>query len=248
MKLTEVVAAVLYNDNGEYLLSSRPEGKPYAGYWEFAGGKIEAGETAVAALARELDEELGIVIDDAHLWLTLTHQYEHAHVRLQFFRIAANQWHGTLTAKEGQSWAWQNTEQNNVTPMLPANAPIIQALAIPQILYGDLATGLLGANGQVYYQFNGQNALSLNWGVADMTALPVDIMAKDAWLLVAHQDTDFSSLVSWLSLGVARPVVLAVPHALYHLYPEKWSQLLNMGLHGCAILTSNNENDETINP
>jgi hypothetical protein len=167
---------------------------------------------------------------------------------LQFFRIQADEWQGTLTAKEGQSWAWQNSLLNNVSPMLPANAPIIQALAIPPLLYGDLATGLLGQNGQVYFQNNGGNALSLNWGVVDEATLPLDSLSQDAWLVVAHQHLDLSRLVSWLSLGVARPVVLAISESIYPLYPDKWQQLLDMGLHGFAILTLKNENDETINP
>ena len=67
-KLTEVAAAVLLreeNGKSEYLLACRPEGKVYAGYWEFPGGKVEPGETYAAALARELEEELGIVVDTA---------------------------------------------------------------------------------------------------------------------------------------------------------------------------------------
>ncbi|HEX3172180.1 MAG TPA: NUDIX domain-containing protein, partial [Burkholderiales bacterium] len=55
----EVVAAVIYNERGEFLLAQRPPGKPYAGYWEFPGGKVEPGEAAAAALKRELHEELG---------------------------------------------------------------------------------------------------------------------------------------------------------------------------------------------
>ena len=82
--LVQVVAGILLDQNGRYLLSSRPEGKPYAGYWEFAGGKVEAGESDFQALQREFEEELGIRILAATPWLTKVHSYEHAHVRLHF--------------------------------------------------------------------------------------------------------------------------------------------------------------------
>ena len=75
------------NQAGDYLLSSRPEGKPYAGYWEFAGGKVEANESEFAALQREFAEELGITIHRAKPWLTKVHVYEHAHVHLRFFGL-----------------------------------------------------------------------------------------------------------------------------------------------------------------
>ncbi|MCO6504026.1 MAG: NUDIX domain-containing protein [Snodgrassella sp.] len=140
-KLIEVVAGVLYNHEGAFLLSSRPEGKPYAGYWEFAGGKVEMGESRLTALQREFIEELGIQIQSATPWLTRVHHYEHAHVHLHFFRIAASQWHGQLTARENQSWHWQKPNASTVSPMLPANAPILAALAIPTAFTGKLKSG-----------------------------------------------------------------------------------------------------------
>ncbi|PIT08249.1 NUDIX domain-containing protein [Snodgrassella communis] len=139
--LIEVVAGVLYNQQGEFLLSSRPIGKPYAGYWEFAGGKVETGESRLATLQREFAEELGIEITAASPWLTKIHHYEHAHVHLHFYRIAANQWHGQLTAREQQSWCWQQPGNLTVAPILPANATILAALAIPTSISGNLNTG-----------------------------------------------------------------------------------------------------------
>ena len=140
-----VVAGVLYQSTGAFLLSSRPAGKPYAGYWEFAGGKVEAGESALAALQREFHEELGIHIEHATPWLTKIHDYEHARVRLCFYRIAASDWHGSLQAREGQSWCWQQPGDFSVAPMLPANGPILAALAIPDFLTGSLQTGFRGS-------------------------------------------------------------------------------------------------------
>ncbi|MGL4386528.1 MAG: NUDIX domain-containing protein [Snodgrassella alvi] len=140
-KLVEVVAGVLYNPQGEFLLSSRPAGKAYAGYWEFAGGKVETGETYLTALQREFKEELGIDVIQATPWLTKIHKYEHAHVHLHFYRIGARQWQGQLCAREQQSWCWQQPGKLTVTPMLPANAPILAALSIPTRMRGQFNTG-----------------------------------------------------------------------------------------------------------
>ena len=68
---TEVAVGILSREDGALLLTSRPEGKVYAGYWEFPGGKLEPGETVEQALRRELQEELGIVIGSAQVWLAL---------------------------------------------------------------------------------------------------------------------------------------------------------------------------------
>lgn len=142
--IIEVVAGVLYNEHGDFLLSSRPVGKPYAGYWEFAGGKIEAGETKLKALQREFDEELGIQIHSATPWLNFKHNYEHAQVHLYFFRIKADQWSGTLTSKENQSWCWQQPNKITVSPLLPANVSILTALSIPTNLSGQLTKNFTG--------------------------------------------------------------------------------------------------------
>src|SRR5258706_15931809 len=90
----EVVAAVIFNERGEFLLAQRPPGKVYAGYWEFPGGKVEPGEDAITALKRELHEELGIDVTVAYPWLTRDFDYSHAAVRLRFFRVLG--WSGEL--------------------------------------------------------------------------------------------------------------------------------------------------------
>jgi mutator protein MutT len=89
-KQVAVAAAVIFRDGPrgrEFLLGQRAPGTFYPGYWEFPGGKVEPGESPVDALKRELDEELGIRVLDCSPWLTLSHVYEHAHVRLHFFRV-----------------------------------------------------------------------------------------------------------------------------------------------------------------
>ena len=151
-KIVEVAAAVLQRPDGSFLLAQRPPDKIWAGYWEFPGGKIEAGETPYHALVRELREELGIEVETAYPWITRVFTYPHATVRLNFFRVTA--WRGELHPHEGQEFAWQRPlslalspeeplsptlsrkrerGQINVAPILPANAPILRALELPAV-------------------------------------------------------------------------------------------------------------------
>lgn len=125
----EVAAAVIQRDDGAFLLARRPAGKVYAGYWEFPGGKVEPGEPAARALARELHEELGIDPRNAYPWITREYTYPHASVRLNFFRVTA--WSGNPHPREEQAIAWQRLDAPLAEPMLPANAPVLASLALP---------------------------------------------------------------------------------------------------------------------
>jgi 8-oxo-dGTP diphosphatase len=122
---TEVAVGILIRDDGALLLSSRPEGKPYAGYWEFPGGKLEAGETVAQALRRELIEELGVTIADAEVWKVTEHDYPHALVRLHWCKVRA--WSGQFEMREGQQMAWQ-TFPLTVSPVLPGAYPVLDWL------------------------------------------------------------------------------------------------------------------------
>jgi 8-oxo-dGTP diphosphatase len=137
----EVAAAVIVNSAGQFLLAQRPADKVYAGYWEFPGGKVEPGETAVVALRRELHEELGIVVIDCYPWLTRDFEYAHAAVRLRFFRVT--QWSGELHGREQQRFVWQACGNITVGPLLPANGPILRALELPAT-YGITCAGEMG--------------------------------------------------------------------------------------------------------
>lgn len=127
--LLQVVAAVIEQPDGRFLMASRPAGKLYAGWWEFPGGKVEPRETPRQALERELQEELGIIVAEAWPWLQRSFVYPHAHVMLRFFRVTA--WTGTPHPHEGQSLAWVRAQQPGVEPILPANGPILKALRLP---------------------------------------------------------------------------------------------------------------------
>jgi 8-oxo-dGTP diphosphatase len=129
LAIVDVAAAVIERPDGSFLLAQRPAGKVYAGWWEFPGGKVEAGEPATAALAREVHEELGIDVEAAYPWITRHHVYEHAHVRLNFFRVT--QWRGEPHGRENQAFRWQRMDAPMAEPMLPANAPVLAALALP---------------------------------------------------------------------------------------------------------------------
>jgi len=111
---------------GRFLLTSRPEGKVYAGYWEFPGGKVEAGETVAQALARELREEIGIQIVSAHPWQVLVMDYPHARVRLNFCKVF--DWAGEFQMLEGQQMAWADLPVQ-VQPVLPGTIPVLQWFA-----------------------------------------------------------------------------------------------------------------------
>jgi 8-oxo-dGTP diphosphatase len=117
----DVAVGILMKPNGDVLLGSRPEGKPYAGYWEFPGGKVEAGEAVLDALKREFAEEIGVRIISAEPWCGVEHVYPHAHVRLHFF--ISREWQGEPRALEGQQLAWQG--QLQLEPILPATIPLL---------------------------------------------------------------------------------------------------------------------------
>lgn len=126
-KRIEVAVGILLRGD-EFLLGSRPQGKPYAGYWEFPGGKIEAGETVEQALKRELEEELGVSIDAAsvEVWRVTEHDYPHGLVRLNWCKVRS--WSGEFEMREGQQVAWQNLPPT-VEPILPGAFPVLEVLA-----------------------------------------------------------------------------------------------------------------------
>ena len=128
----QVVAAVLRDAQGRVLIAERPAGKPMASYWEFPGGKLEAGEPAAAALRRELLEELGIHVEQAYRLLRLSHLYPERQVHLDVWRVTG--YTGTPASHEGQRLAWVKPDEIEDRKLLPADEPIVAALKLPPLM------------------------------------------------------------------------------------------------------------------
>ncbi len=151
--VTLVACGILVDrQRSRFLLGSRPKGKPYEGYWELPGGKLEAAESPLACLEREFSEELGIRISQCRPWVVLENDYPHAYVRLHIFRIFA--FEGQLQSREGQSFSWfQIGSVPDNLPLLPMVSDLLRWLTLPEILQGvqtdqagnPVAAGLRGA-------------------------------------------------------------------------------------------------------
>jgi 8-oxo-dGTP diphosphatase len=129
--VTEVAVGVLIRDDGAVLLADRPAGKPYAGYWEFPGGKVESGESVEQALVRELAEELGVTIRTSLPWVTMEYDYPHAYVRLHFRRI--QEWTGAPHSAEGQQLQFHVPGDAPPAPLLPAAGPAMRWIQLPDV-------------------------------------------------------------------------------------------------------------------
>lgn len=127
--LVDVAVGLLLRDDGRFLLCTRPPGKAYAGYWEFPGGKLEAGEDVVDALKRELSEEIGIEPTNIAFWQVLVVDYPHALVRLHFCKVHA--WKGEVKMLEGQHFSWER-HPVQVSPILPGTIPVLTWMQQPQ--------------------------------------------------------------------------------------------------------------------
>lgn len=130
-KVVDVAVGVLIREDGKMLLGSRPAGKPYAGYWEFPGGKLEAGETVHQALARELNEELGIGVADSTPWFVKEHRYPDTHVRLHFRR--SREFVGTPEPREGQECGFFAANERTPGLMLPVDLKIVNRVDLPEV-------------------------------------------------------------------------------------------------------------------
>jgi 8-oxo-dGTP diphosphatase len=137
-KTVDVAVGVLIRPNGDFLLTTRPPGKVYEGYWEFPGGKLEAGETVEQALRRELQEEIGITISAVFPWKIELVDYPHALVRLNFCKVLA--WTGELQMHEGQTFAWQSLPVQ-VQPVLPGTIPVLEWFASERQFSGATQAG-----------------------------------------------------------------------------------------------------------
>jgi 8-oxo-dGTP diphosphatase len=128
-KVILVAACALIDPDGRVLIAQRPAGRPMAGLWEFPGGKVETGERPEETLIRELEEELGITVNEACLApLTFaSHTYPDFHLLMPLY--VCRRWNGTVAAQEGQRLAWVKPNRLKEYPMPPADVPLIPHLA-----------------------------------------------------------------------------------------------------------------------
>ena len=131
-KIIDVAVGVLLRPDGTVLLGNRPADKPWPGWWELPGGKLEPGESVMQALARELLEELGIQIHTATPWVTYVHAYPTTTVRLAFCRVTG--WDGEPQGLEGQLLRWVPlTQALDVPKLLPATYPPLRWMNLPEV-------------------------------------------------------------------------------------------------------------------
>lgn len=129
--VVDVAVGILVGPDGKFLLTTRPPGKVYAGYWEFPGGKLETGESVEAALRRELQEEIGVTVGAVHAWRDQLVDYPHALVRLHFCKVF--EWTGALHMHEGQLFEWQQLPVT-CSPILPGTVPVLAWLTAERMV------------------------------------------------------------------------------------------------------------------
>jgi 8-oxo-dGTP diphosphatase len=152
VKYTEVAVGVLIREDGAALFGQRPADKPYGGWWEFPGGKLEAGESVEQALKRELFEELDIEVQASVPWVVRVFKYPHAHVRLHFQKVL--RWNGQPASKEKQAlhWHYPNDSLDAITPALPASLPPIDWLKLPGEWVFDQTKPLASTQGLILHR------------------------------------------------------------------------------------------------
>ena len=222
--VTLVSCGILFNEQGQCLISSRPEGKVYSGWWEFPGGKMEFGETPHATLVREMTEELGMKVHTSSPWVTVTHDYPHAYVKLHFLRC----WDWSLEPKslENQSFGFFNLDEWP-EPMLPATKPIARWLSLPKHwlrLESDKESVLKGLEAHEGRCFDAamlgvKNASEIEFWRSELKRFGV----KSIWVSakcdeVIQQSADGVYLETPEDLALAKHENIAGPA-----YPEDWS-------------------------
>lgn len=130
MKRVHVAAAVIRGEDGRILIAKRPDDKHQGGLWEFPGGKVEEGEAVLAALSRELQEELTIRLDSARPLIQVRHDYADKHVLLDVWEVS--RFTGEPHGAEGQPLAWVTARQLDDYEFPAANRPIVAAARLPE--------------------------------------------------------------------------------------------------------------------
>lgn len=123
----KVAAGIVLNqEKTKVFLTKRPKAKSHGGLWEFPGGKFELGETGVDALIRELDEEIGIQLSDAQLFMAFEHDYPETKIAFEFYLV--NDFLGEPFGKEGQLGQWFLLNELTQLNFPKANNTVVEQL------------------------------------------------------------------------------------------------------------------------
>jgi 8-oxo-dGTP diphosphatase len=131
--ILDVAVSIVRTSDGRVLMAERTPGQLSPGFWELPGGKVDPGETAEQAAARELEEEIGIRAESLTPWISYEHAFRLRRIRLHFFKV--DRWEGTPHGREGQRIAWIDPATPSVAPILPSVMRVLEALGLPP-LYG----------------------------------------------------------------------------------------------------------------
>ena len=126
MAVLTVAVGILIDNGGRVLVTRREKGAHQGGLWEFPGGKVELSETIVEALTRELQEEVGVLVDATEPFMVIDHDYGDKQVRLDVYRVT--RWRGEARGLEGQPLAWKLPVELCGWPFPAANALILERL------------------------------------------------------------------------------------------------------------------------
>ncbi|KJV26129.1 Nudix family hydrolase [Luteibacter yeojuensis] len=127
-----VMAGVLVDGAGRILIAQRPPGKHLAGMWEFPGGKLEPGEAPLAALERELDEELGIAVDPLSFVDLIRVPWNYGERAMLLEAVVVRAWSGEPRALDAAAIAWRLPHDIDPAMLAPADRPILAALWLPE--------------------------------------------------------------------------------------------------------------------
>ena len=236
----QVVAGILLDQNGRYLLSSRPEGKPYAAIGNLPAARLRQAKAIFKPCNASLKKNSASVSLPATAVADESPSYEHAHVRLHFLWVEADQWTGEIQSREGQKWAWQKAGDFTVAPMLPANSALLRSLSIPRQLQGRLNSGFSGQNSMGKYhvvpylsaQYQTASAVLLDfadwqqgkpieapsvWPIIENAEQWQQAQNADAVVWKVANEAAAKQVVDILAQGVAMPLIAAAPEAWFHL-------------------------------
>lgn len=190
--MLHVVIAVIRDKNNQVLIAQRAANQDQGGKWEFSGGKVEVGESAQQALTRELNEELGIQVNEGMPFIQIQHHYNTGTVFLDVYEVT--RWKGEACGKEGQPIRWVKLKDLNNYSFPCANKPILQALMLP-----DTCLITPDINSEAEFQQGILNCLDKGIKLIQFRAktLSYDVYIKRAqWLIAQCKNANISLVLN----------------------------------------------------